>query len=264
MNEIASVQWFAEKLGDRTMRGIAIETALIRAGAIPVGTKLPAIRDLALTLGISPATVSEAWSELRRQKIITGRGRNGTWVSGDRIAPRPARLASAGDYGDGSSRPLYGRSGCGSAATARRGTQGVALGRKSQQLPARPYPPGSTGCRRTALAYRPAAFLATNGGYNAVYALLHALIMPGSFIAIEDPTAMRMLDILEDLGVHILPVQCDADGPLPESLASALRGPAASLFQPRTHSVTGGRVSKAPLQRACRCPERQRCTHHRG
>jgi DNA-binding FadR family transcriptional regulator len=98
--------WFAEKITDRTIRGIAIETsALIRAGALPVGTKLPAIRDLAFALGISPATISEAWSELRRQKIISGRGRNGTWVSGDRFVAKPERLASSGNYGEGRAEP---------------------------------------------------------------------------------------------------------------------------------------------------------------
>ena len=102
MSEIRDANWFAEKLNDRTIRGLAIETsALIRAGALPVGTKLPAIRDLAFALGISPATISEAWSELRRQKIISGRGRNGTWVSGDRFIAKPERLASVGDYGEG-------------------------------------------------------------------------------------------------------------------------------------------------------------------
>ncbi|MFP3589162.1 GntR family transcriptional regulator, partial [Paraburkholderia sp. SIMBA_055] len=72
---------------------------IIRKGILPVGTKLPPVRDLAYTLGISPATISEAWSELRKQKIITGRGRNGTWVSGDSFVARPERLASFGDYG---------------------------------------------------------------------------------------------------------------------------------------------------------------------
>ncbi len=247
MSETASVEWFAEKLSDRTMRGIAIETsALIRAGAIPVGTKLPAIRDLAFTLGISPATVSEAWSELRRQKIITGRGRNGTWVSGDRIAPRPARLASAGDYGDEVLDlsmavpdvellpPLGDALRHGASAENLNSYRRVRILPDLQAAVEQRWP------------YRPEAFLATNGGYNAVYALLHALVMPGSFIAIEDPTAMRLLDILEDLGAHMLPVQCDADGPLPDSLAAALqKKPAAFMFQPRTHCVTGCGVSES-------------------
>ena len=102
MDEDRDPAWFAEKLTDRTIRGIAIETrALIRTGALPVGTKLPPIRDLAFALGISPATISEAWSELRRQKIISGRGRNGTWVSGDRFVAKPQRLGSSGNYGEG-------------------------------------------------------------------------------------------------------------------------------------------------------------------
>jgi DNA-binding transcriptional MocR family regulator len=96
--------------------------------------------------------------------------------------------------------------------------------------------------------YEPAAFLATNGGYNAVYSVLHATVLPGSCIAIEDPTAMRLLDIIEDLGAEILPVGRDAEGPLPSELAAALeRRPSAFIFQPRTHSVTGQHVSTARL-----------------
>jgi len=100
MSDLASASWFAEKIGNRTTKGIAQETrSLIRVGALPIGTKLPSIRELAFVLGVSPATISEAWSDLRRQKIITGRGRNGTFVSGDSFVARPERLASVGHYG---------------------------------------------------------------------------------------------------------------------------------------------------------------------
>src|SRR6478609_830508 len=102
MNSSISADWLARTIVDRSIRGIALETsALIRAGALPVGARLPPIRDIAYEMKVSPATISEAWSELRRQKIIRGRGRNGTWVSGDRFIAQPERLASSGDYGEG-------------------------------------------------------------------------------------------------------------------------------------------------------------------
>lgn len=249
LSDIGSASWFAEKLGDRTIRGIAQETgALIRVGTLPVGTKLPAIRDLAYALGVSPATISEAWSDLRRQKIITGRGRNGTFVSGDRFVAKPERLASSGHYGpdvvdlrtavpDLSLLPSLGKA-LAHAASA----EGLNSYERSRILPElerevrRDWP------------YDPAALLATNGGYNAVYAILHALVSPGSTVAIEDPTAMRLLDILEDLGAVIVPVACDEDGPLPASLRDALlRRPAAFLLQPRLHSVTGGTLKPERL-----------------
>ena len=59
---------------------------------------------------------------------------------------------------------------------------------------------------------------------------------------------MRLLDIIEDLGAEIIPVECDADGPSPTSLAKALqKNPTAFVFQPRTHSVTGRAVSRKRL-----------------
>lgn len=249
MSDVGSAVWFAEKIGNRTMRGISRETsALIRMGSLPVGTKLPPIRALAFVLGVSPATISEAWSELRRQKIISGRGRNGTFVSGDRYGAKPERLASSGHYG---ADVLDLSKAVPDVRLLPPLADALAYGASAENLNSydriRILPELEDAVRPT-WPYEPGAFLATNGGYNAVYALLHALVVPGSLVAIEDPTAMRLLDILEDLGVHILPVECDAEGPLPASLADALsRKPAAFLFQPRLHSVTGRTVGAARL-----------------
>jgi DNA-binding transcriptional MocR family regulator len=250
MAESRDAQWFAEKLTDRTIRGIALETrALIRAGALTVGTKLPPIRDLAFALGVSPATISEAWSELRRQNIIAGRGRNGTWVSGDRFVAKPNRLGSSGNYGEGILNltaavpdirllpPL---------------AQAMAYGASAENLNSyernRILPELVEEVRKT-WPYEPEAFLATNGGYNAVYTLVHALLPPGASVAIENPTGMRLLDILEDRGVSIVPIECDREGPLPSALETALKArPSAFIFQPRLHSVTGQSVSRERME----------------
>ena len=249
MSDAYNSSWFAEKLTDRSIRGIALETsALIRAGALPVGAKLPPIRDLAFSLGVSPATISEAWSELRRQKIITGRGRNGTWVSGDSFVAKPERLASVGHYGAGvldltmavPDRALL--PGLENALFHAVSTEKLNSYERSRILPEL-----EADVRRT-WPYEAEAFLATNGGYNAVYTLIHALVPPGAAVAIEEPTGMRLLDILEDHGARIVPVVCDSDGPLPASLRQAmLSKPVAFIFQPRLHSVTGQTVATRRL-----------------
>lgn len=251
MNEVRDADWFAQKLNDRSIRGIAIETsALIRGGALPVGTKLPAIRDLAFALGISPATISNAWHELRRQKIISGRGRNGTWVSGDRFVAQPERLASVGNYGKG---VLDLTAAVPDVTLLPKLADAMAYGASAENLNSyersRILPELEIEARKT-WPYEPEAFLATNGGYNAVYTLFHALVLPGASVAVEDPTGMRLLDILEDRGVRIIPVTCDSEGPMPSSLQEALRfRPVAFLFQPRIHSVTGQSVSPERMER---------------
>src|SRR5476651_845097 len=94
-------EWFAGHLHDRSMRGIALETAaMIRSGMIEIGAHLPAVRELAQALNVSPATVSAAWGQLRRQKVIAGTGRNGIWVCANIVTPRPVRFESIGNFGD--------------------------------------------------------------------------------------------------------------------------------------------------------------------
>ncbi|NTE87931.1 PLP-dependent aminotransferase family protein [Agrobacterium rubi] len=249
MSEVISAAWFAEKITNRTKRGIAMETSgLVRAGVLPLGTRLPAIRDIAYELGVSPATVSEAWSDLRQQKIIAGRGRNGTWVCGERFVAKPERLASSGHYGAGSiDLTLAVPDPALLPELAQAMAQGASATGTNSYERSRIVPELRDAAEKT-WPYAAEAFLATNGGYNAIYTLLHALVRPGSAVAIEHPTAMRLLDILEDIGVVILPVLCDIDGPVPSSLQAAMEHkPSAFLFQPRIHSVTGQSVSAERL-----------------
>ena len=249
MTDIFDARWFASRLGNLTRRGIAQETAaLVRTGVLPVGAKLPTVRDLAFALRVSPATISHAWVDLRRHRIISGRGRRGSFVTGNSFSPRPERLLSGYSFEAGivdlaraTPDPLLLPS------------LGAALAHGARAAGLNSYDrvrilPELERIVRLSWPYDAAAFLATDGGYNAIYTLLHALVPPGEPVAIEDPTGLRLLDILEDLNVPILPVACDAEGPRPEALAAALRQrPAMFIFQPRVHAVTGGLLTRARL-----------------
>ncbi|NIX76663.1 PLP-dependent aminotransferase family protein [Microvirga terricola] len=249
MTNTLSIEWLAERLQDRTTRGIALETsALIRSGAIPVGIQLPPVRELAQALGVSPATISSAWSELRRHKVISGRGRTGVWVSGDKIAPRPQRFENIGNFGD---HVIDLSVATPDPALLPPLEEALSHGAKTGRLNSYQRIPITDALReavREKWPYPAQAFLAANGGFEAIYVTLQALVMPGSVIAIEDPTQMRLLDILDNLGAHVVPVACDEEGPRLDCLAQALqRKPAAFLYQPRTHAVTGHKVSAARL-----------------
>lgn len=244
-----AASWLAARLTDPGMRGIARGVCdLIRRGEVAVGTRLPPVRELALALGVSPATVSAAWTELRRLNLVAGRGRNGLRVSGRRAGPHPLRFTSTGRFLDGvldltlavpdpallpPLAPALARAG---AAEGLNQYERIAILPHLEQVLRRDWP-----CPAQ-------AFLAVDGGYDGVRVALRALLLPGSRVAVEVPTALRLLDIVEESGAVVVPVACDAEGPRPDSLAEALvQRVAAFLFQPRTHSVTGLTRSRARL-----------------
>ncbi|QEI06728.1 PLP-dependent aminotransferase family protein [Pigmentiphaga aceris] len=240
------IAWYAERLQDRTTRGIALETtALIRSGAIPIGTRLPAVRDLAAVLDVSPATISAAWSQLRRFKVISGTGRNGVWVCGDQVSLRPVRFETIGDFGGRIVADLtYATP---DPALLPPLADALAAAAKTPDLNSYHRVPITDRLKESALArwpYQPESLLAVNGGFEGVYATLQTLVMPGTVVAIEQPSSLRLLDILDSLGAQVLPVQCDEDGPMPDALRAALRQKASIfLYQPRTHSITATVVS---------------------
>ena len=58
--------------------------ALIRAGELARGTRLPTVRQLSLELGLAVNTVARAYKELEADQLVETRGRNGTFVLASR------------------------------------------------------------------------------------------------------------------------------------------------------------------------------------
>jgi DNA-binding transcriptional regulator YhcF (GntR family) len=54
---------------------------LITSGALPAGTRLPSIRQLAGDLGLAPGTVARAYRELEAAGLVASKGRHGTRVT---------------------------------------------------------------------------------------------------------------------------------------------------------------------------------------
>jgi DNA-binding transcriptional regulator YhcF (GntR family) len=69
---------------------------LVLAGALPTGTRLPSIRQLAGDLGIANGTVARAYRDLEQQHVLLTRRPHGTFVSARRPAPAERRRALQG------------------------------------------------------------------------------------------------------------------------------------------------------------------------
>jgi DNA-binding transcriptional regulator YhcF (GntR family) len=69
-----------------------------RTGVLPVGTRLPTVRDLADLLGVAPGTVARAYKELEADRVIETRGRNGTFIAAGGDAVTRDAFAAAVAY----------------------------------------------------------------------------------------------------------------------------------------------------------------------
>lgn len=69
-----------------------------RSGALPAGTRLLTVRELADQLGIAPGTVARAYKELEADRVIETRGRNGTFISAGGDAVTREAFAAAVAY----------------------------------------------------------------------------------------------------------------------------------------------------------------------
>ncbi len=64
---------------------------MVASGVLPVGRRLPPIRQLAADLGLAGGTVARAYRELEQGGLIASRGRHGTFVSNRPVEPSPDR-----------------------------------------------------------------------------------------------------------------------------------------------------------------------------
>ncbi|MGK5738264.1 GntR family transcriptional regulator [Micromonospora sp. URMC 103] len=71
---------------------------MIGDGRLPVGTRLPTVRQLAADLNLAPNTVARAYRELEGAGLLETRGRNGTFVAPGRDDATDRLQRAAADY----------------------------------------------------------------------------------------------------------------------------------------------------------------------
>ncbi|KOT65432.1 GntR family transcriptional regulator [Streptomyces rimosus subsp. rimosus] len=215
----------------------------IGAGELQPGEVLPPMRQLAVYLDVNPNTVASAYRTLRDRGVIETAGRRGS-----RVRQRPAstaREAALGpvppgvrDTSDGNPDPalLPALSEALAAAAARSARQPTLYG----------APTVATELERLARAAFEAdgvpsgAIAVTSGALDAMERVLGAHLRPGDAVAVEDPGWGSLLDLIPGLGLRVVPVAVDDDGPLPEQVGRAVReGARALVVTDRAQNPTG-------------------------
>lgn len=252
MDQLVDTQWLASHIDSPGAEAIsATLTEIITSGRVAKGARLPTVREFAKGLGTSNSTVAAAWSTLRTKGLIETRRRGGTVVLGADVEPDGHALAprqwlnpvdivwSSIDLSRGSADPALQPD---LAPALNAGLQVDHLhGAGREQM---------IDVLRSAVAPTwpcvPQAWTTAGGGTEGMLLALQAATRPGDRIAIEEPTSPRLLGLLELLKVEPIPVECDADGPLPHSLKVALKQkPKALLYQLRAQMPTGSALSAA-------------------
>ncbi len=229
-------------IDDRSARGIAAGVGrLITAGALPIGGRLPTVRELSQALGVSPTTVSEAWQTLAAVGAIDARGRQGTFVrepTGS-YSPRRYRRVTEGpghfvlDLSTGTPDP------------ALLPDLGPIVAKVSRQSLTSSYLdqavlPDLEERLRAGWPFPPEVITVVDGAMDALDRVAQVVVRLGDRVVVEHPTFPPLLDLLELLGAEVIGVGLDREGIVPAELAGALtRSPAAIFLQPRAHNPSG-------------------------
>ncbi|MFD3541079.1 aminotransferase class I/II-fold pyridoxal phosphate-dependent enzyme [Streptomyces sp. NPDC058662] len=221
----------------------------VGAGELAPGALLPPMRELAGELGVNPNTVAAAYRALRERGVIETDGRRGSRVrarpsSAPRDAPRTPLPPGVRDISAGNPDVALLPSLAGPlAAAARRYAQAPTLYGDD------PVDPELARLARADFAADgvPAGPVAvTSGALDGIERVLTAHLRPGDAVAVEDPGWGSVLDLVPALGLRVLPVTVDDDGPEPAAVARALAaGARALVVTSRAQNPTGAAVGAA-------------------
>ena len=257
---------------------------LIREGHLGDGVKLPATRELAKSLGVNRATVALAYDELVATGQARAHVGQGTFVMSTatpaRPAPEPrvrtpinwtgllsrsARIVAAEE--DRWRRVSSGEIDAGTVSFAGGMPDSTLFPTEAfrhvlnrvvreegdvllQYYPARGYPPLRKYLARYLLRFGVEAsadeILIVNGSQQGFDLIARTFLDPGDFVAVEQPTYPRALQVFRAAGAQMLAVPWAREGPRPDVLERLLDRHTPKLFycQPNCHNPTG--LSIAP------------------
>jgi DNA-binding transcriptional MocR family regulator len=237
---------------------------LVADGRVPLGTRLPAERELATALAVSRATVTAAYTRLREDGWATARQGAGTFAALPAGPHRGAWVPGPAD--DGAIDLAH-------AAPAAPAAVPAALAAALEELPrflaTHGYHPAGLPELRARIAARytarglpttPEQVLVTNGALHGVSIGFSALLRRGQRVLVEQPSYPNALQAARALGARVVPVALDPDEPAAwldaaERTLSAVR-PAAAYLMPDFQNPTGVLLDGAGRERLARALRR--------
>ncbi len=234
---------------------------LIIDGRIPLGTRLPAERELAAQLGVSRTTVTAAYGELRDAGYLDSLRGSGSVARLPHRSPVLIESASAG-YLDFSKAAL--------PATP---VVAEASRRAADELPAylgdSGFDPVGIPDLRAAIAERytarglptePEQVMVTIGAQHAIALLSRTLLNRGDAALVESPSYPHAYEAIRATGARLVPVAVTTDeGWDDAALEQALQrtSPAMAYLMPDFHNPTGRSMPVEQRVRMLRMAERQ-------
>jgi DNA-binding transcriptional MocR family regulator len=213
---------FARLLGDwRPPDGRRIAAALtdrvrllVLDGRLPLQTRVPAERELALALEVSRTTVATAYDALRDAGVLHSRRGAGSWTQAPADPRGAGSLSPFSPQGDHSLFDLA-HAALPAPTGHLRHAAGAAVHDLDAHLGGHGYDLLGLPVLRTAIADRftarglpttPEQVLVTAGAQHAIALALTALAAPGDRVLVEHPTYPNALDAVRTRGARPVPV----------------------------------------------------------
>ncbi|WP_321338236.1 PLP-dependent aminotransferase family protein [uncultured Cohaesibacter sp.] len=225
----------------------------IRSGALPAGVRLPTQRDLAWALQVNLSTVTEAFKEATRLRLIAGEVGRGTYVLPVNTATqlyaidRPHAenaidLSTIKPAHAFSNEDVRGRF---SALLARDDLADV-MEYHAPDLIARCRDAVIKLCRVRGFHPRQSNIFPCAGAQAALFAALQMIAKPDLPVLVEELTFPGMKVAAKQMGLRLVPVAMDKHGILPEDLDRASRASGAKtlVVSPILQNPTGATMDR--------------------
>ncbi|MCV2365358.1 PLP-dependent aminotransferase family protein [Paucibacter sp. DJ1R-11] len=255
-------------------RALAAELRLaLQSGAFPAGSRLPSVRQLCASHGLSLATVTHALHELEDAGLIEARARRGYFACAPVARPAPVLSAATALALDERRQRLMSLA-ASQAGVLSLGHLGLApswlplaalqrlLARQLRRHPAllaQGLVHGSLALReqlalrasRLACDYSAEDIVVTQGEGESLQLCLRLLSQPGDAVVVSGPTSLRTLELIVSMGRRVLELPPGLTGSQTVQALDELmqtQAPAACILEPVLDRVTGASWADADKQ----------------
>lgn len=232
MSQLRTIQdedlpiWLPRLAGNKGPRFLQIADALQAAvadGSLKPGDRLPPQRQLAAQLDVDLTTITRAYDEARRRNLLEGRGARGTYVAAPKV-----ELTSILDLSMNTPPPP---DGVDFDDMLKQGLSQVLMRADNELLMTYHLGGGSDADRKAGAKWLEPMFghldsrqlVVCPGAQAAIAALILALTEPGGVILAEPTTYPGLRAAATQFGRHLIAVEADQHGMVPEMLEEACR-----------------------------------------